>query len=114
MRLNLVKLLQSNLLINGCQLSQRKQLGHILHKYFDGYSSGVSIKLFIEAVEYHYEGLDASARDVLKNGLTDLLSECGQKIHRDELFSHKPIDLTKGVGHLLKSTQESDRRPTEP
>ena len=58
MRKNLVSLLQSNLIIHGCQLTTRKQLGHVLNKYFSGYQSGISIDLFSEAIEYHYEGLD--------------------------------------------------------
>ena len=105
MRKNLVTLLQSNLLINGCQLTQRKQLGHVLNKYFSGYQSGISIDLLIEAIEYHYEGLDSNSKSVLKGGLTDLLSECGQCIHRDELFKNMPLDLNE-QGFLV-STQKS-------
>jgi len=61
-------------------------LGRILHKYFGGYQSGLSIKLLIEAIEFHYEGLDENAKEVLGEGLTDLLAECSRTFHRDELF----------------------------
>ena len=105
MRLNLVSLLQSNLIINGCQLTQRKQLGHVLQRYFKGYQSGLSIPLLIEAIDFHYEGLDENSRSILKNGFTSLLSECGQGIHRDELFQNKPLDLTN-QGNLV-STHKS-------
>jgi len=46
-------------------LTQRKQLGRILHQYFNGYKSSVSVKLFTEAVEFHYEGLDQHAKEAL-------------------------------------------------
>ena len=65
MRHDLIKLLQSNILISSCQLTQRKQLGRILHKYFNGYKSNVSVKLLIESIELHYEGLDNRSKSVL-------------------------------------------------
>ena len=67
----------------------------MLNKYFNGYQSGLSISLLTESVELHYEGLDDNAMHTLKRGLTDLLSECGRGIHRDELFNNKPLDLSK-------------------
>ena len=67
----------------------------MLNKYFHGYQSGLSIALFTESIEFHYEGLDDKAKDTLKRGLTDLLSECGRGIHRDELFNNKPLDLSR-------------------
>ena len=77
----------------------------MLNKYFSGYQSGISIDLLIEAIEYHYEGLDSDSKAVLKGGLTDLLSECGQCIHRDEIFKNMPLDLNE-QGFLV-STQKS-------
>ena len=93
MRKDIVAIVQGNLIINGCQLAQRKQFGRILQKYFSGYQSGLSIKLLVEATEFHYEGLNDHAKEVLGEGLTDLLAECGRQLHRDELFGKKPIDL---------------------
>ena len=93
MRKNLISLIQSNLLINGCQLTQRKQLGQVLNKYFDGYQSGLSIKLLVESLEYHYEGIDDNAKSILLRGITDLLAECCKKMHRDELGLEKPLEL---------------------
>lgn len=77
MRHELINLLQENLIINNSQLTQRRQLGRILNKYFHGYTSSISTKLLIESLELHYEGIDSRARKVLDDGLTDLLSECG-------------------------------------
>jgi len=49
----------------------------VLNKYFNGYQSSLSINLVIEAIELHYEGIDETSKNILKSGLTDLLSECG-------------------------------------
>ena len=77
MRRELVNILQENLIINSSQLTQRRQLARVLNRYFHGYKSSISTKLFIESLELHYEGIDSRSKRVLTDGLTDLLSECG-------------------------------------
>ena len=63
----------------------------------------------MEAIELHYDGTDENSKSLLKQGLADLLSECGQSLHRDELFQNKPIDIT-GLNKMLASTQKSSHR----
>ena len=78
-------MLQKNLIIAGCQLASRRQIGDILNKYFKGYQSSMSIELLIQAMELHYEGFSGDSSEMMKDGLIALISECGRDLHRDEL-----------------------------
>ena len=73
-RRDLIKIIQSNLITAGCQMSGRKQIGQVLNKYFSGYQSSLSIDLLVNALELHYEGFSDDSNEILKQGIKDLIS----------------------------------------
>ena len=60
-------------------------MGQLLNKYFSGYQSSLSIDLLVNALELHYEGLTEDCIGTLKQGFTDLISQCGQEPYYDQL-----------------------------
>lgn len=69
----------------------------------------MSVKLLIESIELHYEGLDDRSKSVLQSGIKELLSECGQVIHHDEFLQSAPIDLEKATDGVVRSSSVSNK-----
>ena len=84
-RRDLIRLVQSNLIIAGCQMSGRKQIGQVLNKYFSGFHSSLSVEILVNALELHYEGFSQDSNAILTEGITDLIAQCGQEPLVDQL-----------------------------
>jgi hypothetical protein len=58
-------MLYDNLIVTGQQMAGCKQVSEILNKFFQGYTSSLSIELLTNAVELHYEGLSMESKKML-------------------------------------------------
>ena len=66
-------------------MSSRKQVSHILNKFFNGHQSTLSVPLLTEAMELHYEGFNGNLTELVRNSIVAMISECGRDLHRNEL-----------------------------
>ena len=64
-------------------------MNKMLKKYFDGHQKALSMKLLMDALSLHFEGISAESREMLSDGLVYLLSELGKEEPQEVLFGCK-------------------------